>query len=112
VWDAKLAAGERVELDFAEGHTTLFAVPKGKVAINGVENAGPAELVVFERAGTCVVVEATEDATVLVLSGEPIAEPVCGSGPFVMNSDEEIQQAFRDFNQGRLGRPQQEKERA
>jgi len=112
VWDARLAAGERAELDFTDGYTTLFAVLKGKVTINGTETAGPAELVVLERAGTRVVVEAAEDATVLVLNGEPIDEPVVGYGPFVMNSPEEIQQAFRDFHEGRLGRSQQGKEHA
>ena len=103
VWDARLKAGGRVELELPDGHTALLAVLRGKVSINGGESAGPAELAILERAGTRVVLEAGEDATVLVLSGEPIDEPVVGHGPFVMNTPDEIRQAFSDFHSGRLG---------
>jgi redox-sensitive bicupin YhaK (pirin superfamily) len=103
VWDARLKAGGRVELDLPDGHTALLAVLRGKVSINGGESAGPAELAILERAGTRVVLEAGEDATVLVLNGEPIDEPVVGYGPFVMNTPDEIRQAFSDFHRGRLG---------
>lgn len=103
VWDASIAAGGHVELDFTEGYTTLFAVLRGRVAINGAESAGPAELVVLDRAGTRVKLDAAEEATVLVLNGEPIDEPVVGHGPFVMNTQDEIRQAFADFHHGRLG---------
>jgi redox-sensitive bicupin YhaK (pirin superfamily) len=103
VWDARLKAGGRIELDLPDGHTALLAVLRGKVSINGDESAGPAELAILERAGTRVVLEAGEDATVLVLNGEPIDEPVVGYGPFVMNTPDEIRQAFSDFHRGRLG---------
>jgi hypothetical protein len=104
VWDARLKAGTRAELEFPDGYTTLLAVLKGRVSVNGAETAGPAELVVLERAGTRAVLEAMEgDASVLVLNGEPIDEPVVGYGPFVMNSQDEIRQAFADFHHGRLG---------
>ena len=104
VWDARLKAGGRVELDLPDGHTTLLAVLRGKVSINGGESAaGPAELAILERAGTRVILEAGEDATVLVLNGQPIDEPVVGYGPFVMNTPDEIRQAFSDFHSGRLG---------
>ena len=103
VWDARIAAGGHVELDFTKGYTTLFAVLRGRVAINGAESAGPAELVVLDRAGTRVKLDAAEKATVLVLNGEPIDEPVVGHGPFVMNTQDEIRQAFADFHHGRLG---------
>jgi quercetin 2,3-dioxygenase len=60
--------------------------------------------VTFDRAGDEVSLEANSDATVLLLSGEPIDEPVVGYGPFVMNSQEEIEQAFTDFSSGKFGR--------
>jgi len=103
VWDARIGAGDRVVLDFPEGYTTLLAALNGGVSVNDAETAGPGELIVLERAGTQVVLEAAQDATVLVLNGEPIDEPVVGHGPFVMNTREEIQQAFSDFHSGRLG---------
>jgi len=104
VWDTRIKSGHRIEIDFAEGYTTLLAVLKGKVVINGEEAAGAAELAILDRAGKRIILEATEDAVVLVLNGEPIDEPVVGYGPFVMNTNEEIHQAVRDYQSGRLER--------
>jgi len=105
VWDVGLEAGGRAELDFPPGYTTLLAVLKGQVSINGSKVAGPAELVVLDREGSRAVLEARESATVLVLNGEPIDEPVIGYGPFVMNTESEIRQAFADYQSGTLARP-------
>ena len=58
----------------------------------------------FDRDGTQVHVDADQDAVFLILSGEPIDEPIVGHGPFVMNSEAEIEQAFVDFQSGRFGR--------
>jgi redox-sensitive bicupin YhaK (pirin superfamily) len=58
---------------------------------------------VLDRAGQNLSIEANSDAIVLLLSGEPIDEPIVGHGPFVMNSQEEIVQAIADFNSGRFG---------
>jgi redox-sensitive bicupin YhaK (pirin superfamily) len=60
--------------------------------------------VLFDRDGSGVHIEANNDAKLLVLSGEPIDEPIVGYGPFVMNTTDEIQQAMVDFNSGRFGR--------
>jgi hypothetical protein len=57
----------------------------------------------LSRSGTEVSIAASEDAQVLLLAGEPINEPVFGYGPFVMNTREEIIQAFEDFNAGKFG---------
>lgn len=103
LWDVRLNAGGRVELPVADGRTALLVVQKGKVRVNGTQDVSGVELVVFERSGSGVTVEAVEDATVLVLSGEPIDEPVVGQGPFVMNSREEIRQAMIDYQSGRMG---------
>lgn len=93
-------------LDQPEGWSMLLVL-EGTVLING-GTAGEkilraAELATFSQAGSGVCVEAGGDARLLLLAGEPIAEPVVGHGPFVMNSREEIAQAISDFHSGRFG---------
>ena len=60
----------------------------------------------FDRAGDEVRIEANDDATFLVLTGEPIDEPIVGYGPFVMNTREEIMTAVKDLQEGRFGNVQ------
>lgn len=104
VWDLRLKAGHTVTLPAPDGHTTLPLVLKGLVKANGQVEARDAEMIVFSRQGEGVTLEAISDATVLWLSGEPIDEPVVGYGPFVMNTEGEIHQAFADFQNGQMGR--------
>jgi hypothetical protein len=103
LWDVRLKAGNRAEMTFPDGYTTLVLVLKGKAAMNSSETAGETDLAIFDRSGDRITVEASEDATLLVLSGEPINEPVVSYGPFVMNTQEEIRQAIRDYQSGRMG---------
>jgi hypothetical protein len=104
VWDVRLRAGHTAALSLPVGHTTAIAVLRGSVAVNGSRPAGAAELIVLERAGDEVRIEAEADSTLLLLSGAPIAEPIVGYGPFVMNSRQEIETAVSDFQRGRFGR--------
>lgn len=104
VWDLRLAAGKRVVLPVAEGWSTLVPVLRGRVRIADSVEAGPSRVAVLATTGSDVAVEALEDSTLLLLSGQPIDEPLVGYGPFVMNSREEIVQAIEDFNGGRFGR--------
>ena len=101
--DLRLKAGDRTEIDFPEGYTTLVLVLKGKATMNGAETAGEADLAIFDRDGDRFAVEAQEDATLLVLGGEPIDEPVVSYGPFVMNTQAEIRQAISDYQSGKMG---------
>jgi hypothetical protein len=103
LWDVRLAAGHGAELSFPEGHTTALLVRRGNVDVNGSERASDAELVLFDRRGGAISLHARTDATLLVMSGEPIAEPVVGYGPFVMNTQAEIRQAIRDYQEGKMG---------
>ncbi len=103
VVDLRLKAGSRTEIAFPDGYTTLVLVLKGKAAMNGAETAGEADLAIFDRAGDRFVVEAKEDATLLVLGGTPIDEPVVSYGPFVMNTQEQIRQAVSDYQAGKMG---------
>ncbi len=101
--DVRLGAGKRVALDLQDGYTAALYVLRGEVVVNGDELARATELVVLDRRGADVALEARADATLLVMNGQPIDEPIAGYGPFVMNTRQEIQQAFADLQQGRLG---------
>jgi len=104
VWDVQLKAGHTVTLPAPEGHTTVPLVYQGRVKTADGQEAGDAEMIVYERAGEGVQLTALADTTLLWLCGEPIDEPVVGYGPFVMNTPQEIQQAFVAFQSGRMGR--------
>ena len=103
VWDVRLKAGKSARLTLPEGHTLNLAVLSGPVRINGRADADKAQLVTLSRDGGEVVLEALGEAKILLLSGQPIAEPVAAYGPFVMNTREEILQAFADFRAGHFG---------
>ena len=91
------------ELTFPEGWNVAVIVLHGTVLVNDETVAREAQMVVLDRAGRGLSIEANNDAVVLLLSGEPIDEPIVGHGPFVMNSQQEIIQAMNDFNSGRFG---------
>jgi quercetin 2,3-dioxygenase len=103
VWDLRLAAGHRTDLRFPPGFTTVLFVLQGDLVVNGSRATGEGDLVRFARPGEEVTLAARRDATVLVLNGEPIPEPIASYGPFVMNTRQEIQQAIADFQAGRMG---------
>ncbi len=102
LWDVRLTAGAEVTLDLPEGHTAMVAVLSGHVTADGT-GAGEAEILRFTREGAGAHVRADGDAVLLVMTGEPLNEPVVGHGPFVMTSTAEIHQAINDFNSGRFG---------
>jgi quercetin 2,3-dioxygenase len=103
VWDLRLNQGKATQFSVPEGRTLALIVLRGTVLVNGSQVAREAQMVLLDRAGTEVAIEANTDATVLLLSGAPIDEPAVGYGPFVMNTEPEIAQAIEDFKQGRFG---------
>ncbi|PRN03366.1 MULTISPECIES: pirin family protein [unclassified Pseudomonas] len=109
VWDLRLNAGVALQLPVAAGCNAALVVLRGSVQVNGEREAGPSSLVLLDRGGEDVTVEALEGASVLLLSGEPIDEPIVGYGPFVMNSQAEIAESFDDFHAGRFGQMQDER---
>ncbi|ASK32054.1 short-chain dehydrogenase [Chryseobacterium sp. T16E-39] len=101
--NAKLKTGGKAEFHFPANYNTAALVIEGSIIVNGNEKAKTDHLVLFENHGEAFVIEASEDAIVLIISGEPINEPIFPHGPFVMNNREEIMQAFEDFNTGKFG---------
>jgi redox-sensitive bicupin YhaK (pirin superfamily) len=102
LWDVRLDADAEVMLPLPEGHNAMIAVLAGHVTIDG-QGVGEAEIARLSVAGEGLTLRADGEAMLLVLTGEPIDEPVVGQGPFVMNSEAEIRQAFADYNSGRFG---------
>jgi redox-sensitive bicupin YhaK (pirin superfamily) len=103
MFNAKLNSGGKVDFEFPAHYNTALLIIEGNVVINGKENTPTDHLALMANDGESFEIEATDDATVLVLSGEPIDEPIAAQGPFVMNTREELREAFNDFNEGKFG---------
>lgn len=103
VWDMSLKAGKEAVLNLPDGHNAMLVVLSGTVLINNAQVAREADLISFDTHGGEIRLESNNDSTLLVLSGEPIDEPVVGQGPFVMNTRDEIHQAIEQFNRGEMG---------
>jgi redox-sensitive bicupin YhaK (pirin superfamily) len=93
---------EKASFNFPANYTTALLVVEGSVKVNDQEVALD-HFVIFEKDGEDFVVEATENCIALIISGEPLNEPIAAHGPFVMNTQEQIQEAFQDYNLGKFG---------
>ncbi|MBU4537674.1 MAG: pirin family protein [Weeksellaceae bacterium] len=101
--NAKLKKDGKADFSFPAGFNTAALVIEGSVLVNGEEKVPTDHFVLFENEGENFTVEANEDSIVLIISGQPLNEPIFPHGPFVMNTREEIIQAFDDFNNGKFG---------
>jgi redox-sensitive bicupin YhaK (pirin superfamily) len=104
VWDLQLRGGHELELPVRDGWNAVVALLRGGVGVDGTQSLSDADLALFSRSGSNLRLAARSDSLLLVLSGEPLDEPIFGYGPFVMNTRHEIEQAFADFQSGRYGR--------
>jgi len=98
-----VAAGKTATFALPEGHTAMISLLRGALRVNDAHDVRAGQVVQFDRGGSDVRLEASADATFLVLTGEPIDEPIAGYGPFVMNTRDEIMTAISDLQQGRFG---------
>ena len=103
LFNVKLNKGKGTSLSFKESHNTGLLVIKGNVTINNSEKAPTNHFVLFNNKGSEFTIRADDDAEILILSGEPIDEPIASYGPFVMNTNDEIRQTIDDFNNGKFG---------
>jgi quercetin 2,3-dioxygenase len=102
VYNARLKKDAKVELNFPSNYNTGILVIEGTATIN--DKIAPADhFVLFKNDGELISIEASEDAILLVLSGEPINEPIAQYGPFLMNTWEELEQAISDVSAGKFG---------
>lgn len=102
VYNLRLEKDGKTELEFPAHYNTGLLVVEGSVAVND-KDISTDHFVLFRNEGEVVSVMANENAVVLVLSGEPINEPIAQYGPFLMNTWDELEQAIQDVNSGKFG---------
>ncbi|GAB3914002.1 pirin family protein [Mucilaginibacter boryungensis] len=102
MFDIKLNAGGELNTMIPASHNTVLLVVEGAIEVNG-ETAALHSLVLFKNDGEEISIKASEKSVLLLLSGEPINEPIAQYGPFVMNTNRELQEAFEEFQSGKFG---------
>lgn len=101
--NAKLNEGGKANFNFPAHYNTILLVIEGEVKVNNQEIVPTDHLLLFTNEGEYFTIEATESSVVIILSGEPLNEPIASYGPFVMNTQEQIREAFDDYNHGKFG---------
>lgn len=101
--NAKLTSGGKASFNFPAHYNTVLLVIEGEIKVNNEEIVPTDHLLLFANEGENFEIEATGNSVVLILSGEPLNEPIASYGPFVMNTQDEIRAAFDDFNNGKFG---------
>jgi len=102
MFDVRLNKGGKLTTNIPVNHNTVLLVVNGEITVNG-EKATQHDFVLFKNEGEEISISADRDSVVLLLSGEPINEPIAQYGPFVMNTHRELQEAFQEFQSGKFG---------
>jgi redox-sensitive bicupin YhaK (pirin superfamily) len=102
VLDVRLKKDDTITFSVPEHFNTVAVVFQGEADING-QAVKAVETALFEKNGTDITITALKDTAMIVLSGEPIDEPIFAYGPFVMNTEEDIREAINDYNAGKMG---------
>lgn len=102
LFDIQLNSGGTFTTSIPSTHNTALLIVNGHIEVNGAE-AAEHSFVLFKNEGDEISIQANTKSVILLLSGEPINEPIASYGPFVMNTDAEIREAITDFNMGKFG---------
>lgn len=103
IYNVHLNKGGKTEFHLPSDYNTALLVIEGEILVNKTEKVPTDNLALMANDGEHFTIEATENSIVLVLSGEPLNEPIAAHGPFVMNTHKELVEAFNDFNTGKFG---------
>jgi redox-sensitive bicupin YhaK (pirin superfamily) len=101
--NARMNRNGRAGFNFPASYNTAFLVIEGSIKVNENEVVPSDNFILFKNEGEEIIVQALENSIVLVMSGEPLNEPIAAHGPFVMNSRDELVQAYNDFHNGKFG---------
>ncbi len=102
LFDIHLNESGEFTTDIPETHNTAILVVEGNVEVNG-KKAGEHNFILFKNEGEKITVKSNRKSVLLLLSGEPINEPIAQYGPFVMNTQQELQETFREYQDGKFG---------
>ncbi|CAM5213044.1 quercetin 2,3-dioxygenase [Alishewanella longhuensis] len=94
--------GAETTFTLPEGWNVMLLLLAGDLKVNNI-TLQQSQLAILDSEGTAVVLKAGSDTRLLLLSGEPLHEPIVGYGPFVMNTQAQIQQAISDYQNGKFG---------
>lgn len=103
LYNVRLKKGAKTELAFPANYTTAMLMIEGDAKVNDSAQVPQDHFLMFSDDGESFSIEALTDTVILIMSGEPLNEPIAAHGPFVMNTKEELVEAFQDFNMGKFG---------
>jgi redox-sensitive bicupin YhaK (pirin superfamily) len=103
MYNVKLKKDVETDFSLPANFNTALLVIEGSVVVNETSQAPANHLVLMKNDGEHFTIKATEDSVILILSGEPLNEPIAAHGPFVMNTKQELVEAFNDYNRGKFG---------
>ena len=102
LYDIISKENKKISLKFKNDTNTVLLIMSGELEIEN-KIFKDKNILIFEREGNEVAFKVSNDFKGLILNGEPIEEPIVAHGPFVMNTKEEIYQAFSDYQNGKMG---------